>query len=132
MADRHADQLLAGPRLSDIAIYHNDHRHMLIMKGRIVPLTRTEYTLTMILLRKVEQVQASSQGGRMNFFVPMADLLQAAYLSRETLRQHIRNASVKLAPYGVTLAAVGSYGYTAVFLGEPEVERESQQVVARF
>jgi len=47
---------------------HNDHRHVLIIKDRIVPLTRTEYTITMVLLRNAEDIQASSaHAGRMNF-----------------------------------------------------------------
>ena len=111
------DRLLAGPHCASLSMQHNDHRHVLIIKDRIVPLTRTEYTITMVLLRNVEDIQASSaHAGRMNFFVPIGELLQVTRLSREVLRQHIRNANVKLAPHGVVLAAVGGYGYTVVFL----------------
>jgi hypothetical protein len=119
MAHPSHDRLLAGPHCASLSMQHNDHRHVLIIKDRIVPLTRTEYTITMLLLHNVEVIQISSaQAGRMNFFVPIGELLQVAQLSREILRQHIRNANVKLAPHGVVLAAVGGYGYTVVFLGK--------------
>jgi DNA-binding response OmpR family regulator len=131
MAHPHSDQLLAGPQLPGSSLQHNDCRHLLVVQGRIVPLTRTEYGLTMLLLRRVEQVQASASAGRMNFFVPVGDLLQAVPVTRETLRQHVRNANVKLAPHGIALASVGTYGYTAVFVGGQEDQVQSQQALAR-
>ncbi len=130
MAHSHPDQLLAGPQLAGCSLHHNDRRHLLVIGGRIVPLTRTEYSLTMLLLRRVEQVQASASAGRMNFFVPVSDLLQVVPVTKETLRQHVRNANVKLAPHGIALAAVGTYGYTAVFLGSQEELLQSQQSLA--
>ena len=115
MTSMHAYQLVAGPHIAGFALHQNDRRHLLVIKDRIIPLTRTEYALTMILLHRVEQVQHASLGGRMNFFVSISELLQVVPISKETLRQHIRNARTKLAPYGISLASVGGYGYTVVF-----------------
>ena len=51
------DRLLAGPHCAGLSLHYNDHRHVLIVKDRIVPLTRTEYTITMLLLRHAEALQ---------------------------------------------------------------------------
>jgi DNA-binding response OmpR family regulator len=127
MKIKHLDQLVGGPQIAGYRLQHNDWRHLLVIEGRIIPLTRTEYALTMALLRKAEQVQAPAAPGRMNFFVAIEELLQVAPMSRETLRQHLRNARAKLLPYGITLSAVGLYGYTAVFLRSQHGAERSQR-----
>ncbi len=127
MKIKHLDQLVGGPHLAGYRLQHNDWRHLLVIEGRIIPLTRTEYALTMALLRKAEQMQAREAPGRMNCFVAIEDLLQVAPVSRETLRQHLRNARAKLLPYGITLSAVGPYGYTAVFLHNQQGSEPGQR-----
>jgi hypothetical protein len=32
------DRLLAGPCCADLSLHHNDHRHLLVVRDRIVPL----------------------------------------------------------------------------------------------
>jgi hypothetical protein len=117
-----ATQLEAGPAVAGCRILQNEEQYVLVINGRIAPLTPTEYLLVMALLRQRAQWEAAV--GRAPFAASHALLRQVTGIEQQKLlARHMSNASLKLFPLGIRLICVRE-GYAA-FFAHDLAERES-------
>ncbi len=121
-------QLVAGPQVAGRKLYHNDKQCLLIMNGRILPLTPTEYLLSMTLFRQRERWERTN--GQAPFCASLPHLQAATGIQqRSLLAKHVSNASCKLAPLGMRFVSVGD-GYVLLFENDLSASEE-EAVYAR-
>jgi hypothetical protein len=116
-----------GPMIRGHHIQHIDAFSMLVIDGRAIEFTPTEYLLVMALLSQLEKLQSANQEPT-DFYVSFERLQQCASLNNRTLlARHISNASTKLWPAGISIARVDQYGYMIVFEVEGDANRYLKQ-----
>jgi hypothetical protein len=107
-------QLQDGPQLTGFIVQHNDLRHVVVIDHFIIPMTKTEYNLCMIIMEKMSQFQTEKQMD-LNVFTAFECLEKQTKLPRWLIMRHINNANGKLLTTGITINRVGDHGYTLVF-----------------
>lgn len=113
--------LMSGPLLG-WHMFHDDCHHLLIIRGRVIKLTPTEYVVSMVLLWQRASWESAKRLGR--FYTPLADLhAKSGIIDVYLLAKHISNASNKLEPLSIGFVRVGGEGY-AVLLEEERAEQE--------
>jgi DNA-binding response OmpR family regulator len=107
------EHLCEGPEIFGHRVQHNEQHTLLVIDGRLIRLTPTEYRLVMLLLQHRERLLASPQTSAL--FVSIPDLQKTAALgNRPLLIKHLSNADAKLWTAGLTIARVADYGYVLV------------------
>lgn len=115
------NRLIPGPLLGQ-RMYYEDRQHLLIIRGRVVRLTPTEYLLSMVLLWQRASWESAGRQGR--FYTPLADLSHKSGIrDHYLLAKHLISASSKLEPLGYSFVRVGAEGYT-VLLDQERAEQE--------
>lgn len=114
-------QLIPGLLSMLQQVEHDDAHHKLVINDRVAPLSPTQYALTLALLRQRKVWEAS--GGQAPLCVSVMQLMQRAeLLSREVLLRQLSSAGMRLAPFGLHILNVHSYGYLILFEAEvPEL-----------
>lgn len=116
---KRSETLRAGPIIGTHRIQHNEEHTLLVIDGRIIRFTPTEYRLVMLLLRHRERLLNSPQ--TCPLFVRSTELQQGARLgTRPLLIKHLSNANAKLWTAGFTIARVATYGYVLMEVKEQE------------
>ena len=102
-ADHH--QFLEGPAIAGHVVQYSERQRLLLIDGKPVDCTPTEYPLLMCMLQQSERS------------VPLASLAQCAFHSaldsstRHCLTQHIGRMRRKLRPFGIGIHCVRGDGY---------------------
>jgi hypothetical protein len=113
------DQLMTGPPLKGYRVAHNDDAHLLVINGRIAPLSPTEYLLALALLQQRSRWErAEDQAPFCTSFAVLHRLTGIAH--RRLLMRHMSNTSLKLGPLGLRIRCLRE-GY--VLLAEHDVAK---------
>jgi DNA-binding response OmpR family regulator len=116
---KHPEILCEGPVIRGHRIQHNEQHGTLVIDGRLIHFTPTEYRLVMLLLRHRERLLTSPHTSAL--FVSIAELQETAALGkRPLLIKHLSNAAAKLWTAGLTIARVATYGYILIEIEEKE------------
>jgi DNA-binding response OmpR family regulator len=109
-------QFKLGP-LSGEKILHDDQHHKLVVNDRVLPLSPKEYKLVIALLHQRQKWQESEEQASILLSIGQLQKL-TGILSQASLQRHLSNAAVKLAPLGILVVNVRSYGYLILFDSE--------------
>jgi hypothetical protein len=105
-------QLCDGLPLTGSRVQYNDGRYILIVNGRFVDLTPTEYLLWKLLY---ERRIRPDQDGDADRFVSYEELESRTSLPRYLVQRHLQNADLKFqAATPFRIASVGDLGYLLV------------------
>ncbi len=118
-------QLCDGLPLAGSRVQYNDGRYVLIVNGRFVDLTPTEYLLWKLLY---ERRARPDQEGDADRFVSYEELEASTALPRYLVQRHMQNADLKFsASTPFRIASVGDLGYMLVARWQPSVFRQSEE-----
>ncbi len=117
-------QLCDGLPLAGSRVQYNDGRYVLIVNGRFVDLTPTEYMLWKLLY---ERRARPDQEGDADRFVSYEELESSTALPRYLVQRHLQNADLKFqAATPFRIASVGDLGYMLVARWQPSSFRQAE------
>ena len=115
-------QLCDGLPLAGSRVQYNDGRYLLIVNGRFVDLTPTEYLLWKLLYERRARLDQESDADR---FVSYEELESSTALPRYLVQRHLQNADLKFqAATPFRIASVGDLGYILVARWQPSTSRQ--------
>ena len=115
-------QLCDGLPLAGSRVQYNDGRYLLIVNGRFVDLTPTEYLLWKLLYERRARLDQESDADR---FVSYEELESSTALPRYLVQRHLQNADLKFqAATPFRIASVGDLGYMLVARLQPSTSRQ--------
>jgi hypothetical protein len=115
-------QLCDGLPLAGSRVQYNDGRYLLIVNGRFVDLTPTEYLLWKLLYERRARLDQESDADR---FVSYEELESSTALPRYLVQRHLQNADLKFqAATPFRIASVGDLGYMLVARWQPSTSRQ--------
>jgi len=117
-------QLCDGLPLAGSRVQYNDGRYLLIVNGRFVDLTPTEYLLWKLLYERRARLDQESDADR---FVSYEELESSTALPRYLVQRHLQNADLKFqAATPFRVASVGDLGYMLVARWQPSTSRQAE------
>ncbi len=115
-------QLCDGLPLAGSRVQYNDGRYLLIVNGRFVDLTPTEYLLWKLLYERRARLDQESDADR---FVSYEELESSTALPRYLVQRHLQNADLKFqAATPFRIASVGDLGYMLVARWQSSTSRQ--------
>lgn len=97
-----ADRLVLGPQVAGRCIYRQDVQRCIIIDGRLVRLSPSEYRVSVPLLRQREQWER----GQAPLWTTSVALASASGIAAALLHRYITRASQKLTPSGIEFVRI--------------------------